>query len=361
MMSKEIEEKIKEEIERLMKVGFIRPAKYVEWLANIVPILKAITNAVRCYVDYRNINGAMPKDEYRMPIAGLSIDAVAKHKVLSFMEINAIYNQIKMTKEDLHKTTFRCPGHVRVYEYLVMSFELKNTGAIYQRAMKTIFHDLIGHSMKVYIDDSVVKSNIEEQHLIDLKQVLTRMRIHKLNMNPKKSAFGKSIGSLLAQNNEGGKEQAIYYLSRILTEVETRYTLVEKLCLALYITAYKLRNYMLPCHIHIIAKTDMIKYMLSKPMLTGRIGKWILVLSEFSFQYVPQKAIKGQAIADFLVEHQEAEYEIINILGTLDVANLWIPPSKALSSKEKWAQQKETTNNRAQYEALIIVYRVGGN
>ncbi|KAM2278683.1 hypothetical protein ACFXTI_036839 [Malus domestica] len=45
-MSKEIEEKVKEEIERLVKAGFIIPAKYVEWLANIVPVLKAVTKAV---------------------------------------------------------------------------------------------------------------------------------------------------------------------------------------------------------------------------------------------------------------------------------------------------------------------------
>ncbi|XP_070672058.1 uncharacterized protein [Malus domestica] len=67
------------------------------------------------------------------------------------------------------------------------------------------------------------------------------------------------MGSLLAQNNEGGKEQAIYYLSRILTEIETRYTPVERLCLALYFTACKLRHYMLLCHIHIIANIDVIK------------------------------------------------------------------------------------------------------
>ncbi|XP_050150474.1 uncharacterized protein LOC126625417 [Malus sylvestris] len=178
-----------------------------------------------------------------------------------------------------------------------MPFELKNADATYQRAMNAIFHDLIGHNMEVYIDDIVVKSKTEEQHLIDLRQALTRIRIHKLKMNPKKCAFGvkagnflgflvhqigvevdknkaraimespsptnkvqlqrllgkinflrifianlvvlvppqrgkplkryisasdKSIGSLLAQNNEGGKEQAVYYLSRILTEVETR-------------------------------------------------------------------------------------------------------------------------------------------
>ncbi|KAM1786579.1 hypothetical protein ACFX12_039338 [Malus domestica] len=97
---------------------------------------------------------------------------------------------------------------------------------------------------------------------------------------------------------------------------------------------------MLPCHVHIIAKTDVIKYMLSKLMLTGRIGKWILALSEFSFQYVPQRAAKGQAIADFLAEHQESRDEMINIPGTLEVTSVWIPPSKGVSGKEEWVQQE---------------------
>ncbi|XP_070672120.1 uncharacterized protein [Malus domestica] len=118
------------------------------------------------------------------------------------------------------------------------------------------------------------------------------------------------MGSLLAQNNEGGKEQAIYYLSKVLIEVESRYTPIERLCLALYFTACKLRHYMLPCHIHIIAKTDVIK------------------------------AIKGQAIVDFLAEHQESQEEINNILGTLEVANVWISPSKAFSSREEWIQKE---------------------
>ncbi|KAM1735882.1 hypothetical protein ACFX12_014299 [Malus domestica] len=189
-MSKEIEEKVKEEIERLVKAGFIRPAKYVEWLANIVCVLKAITNAVRCCVDYININGTTPKDEYPMTMVDLSIYIISKHKVLSFMDRNVSYNQIKMAKEDIHKTAFKCRGHVGAYEYLVMPFGLKNAGATYQRAMNAIYNDLIGHNMEVYIDDIVVKFKTEEQHLEHPRQALTRMRIHKLKMNPKKCAFG---------------------------------------------------------------------------------------------------------------------------------------------------------------------------
>ena len=106
--------------------------------------------------------------------------------------------------------------------------------------------------------------------------------------------------------------------------------------MALYLTAYKLRHYMLPCHIHIIAKTDVNKYILSKPMLA---------LSEYSFQYVPQRVIKGQAIADFLAEHQESQNEVVNILGTLEVANVWILPGKASSGKKKMALTRDKENN----------------
>ncbi|BFG30706.1 hypothetical protein CerSpe_169800 [Prunus speciosa] len=105
------------------------------------------------------------------------------------------------------------------------------------------------------------------------------------------SASENSIGSLLAQDNDDKKEQAVYYLSRILTATEWKYSPIEKLCLALYFTATKLRHYMLPSTVHIIAKTDLIKYMLTRSIIRGRIGKWTMALAEFTFRYVPQLAV----------------------------------------------------------------------
>jgi len=77
----------------------------------------------------------------------------------------------------------------------------------------------------------------------------------------------------------------------------------------LYFAAKKLRHYLLSNVTWLVAKTDYKKYMPSRPILKGRIGKWILA---FRIPvYIPQKAVKGQALADFLADHpSELEKEI---------------------------------------------------
>ncbi|CAL9029903.1 unnamed protein product, partial [Prunus brigantina] len=194
--STEVQLKVKEEIERLLEAGFIRTARYVEWLANIVPVLKK-TGALRICTDYRNLNLATPKDEYPMPMSDLLVDGAAKHELLSFMDGHAGYNQIFIAEEDIHKTAFRCPGAIGTYEWVVMPFGLKNAGATYQRAMNLIFHDLIGRTVEVYIDDVVVKSPSKADHPGHLRQAFARMRSHGLKMNPKKCAFGVTAGNFL--------------------------------------------------------------------------------------------------------------------------------------------------------------------
>ncbi|KAK1605600.1 hypothetical protein QYE76_029273 [Lolium multiflorum] len=64
----------------------------------------------RVAIDFRDLNRATSKDEYPMPVAETLINAAAGHKVLSFMDGNAGYNQIFMAPEDIHKTAFRVPG-----------------------------------------------------------------------------------------------------------------------------------------------------------------------------------------------------------------------------------------------------------
>ena len=106
------------------------------------------------------------------------------------------------------------------------------------------------------------------------------------------SAAKESIGYLLAQNNAEGHDQVVYYLSRVLNSTETRYTPIEKLCLALYVSCTKLRHYLIKSLVYVVSQTDLMKYMLSQPLITGRIGKWSLALSKFTLVYFPHKSVK---------------------------------------------------------------------
>ena len=133
-MSKEVELKVKKEIEKLLKAKFIICTRYVQWLANIVHVIKK-NGKLRVCVDFRNLNVATPKDVYVMPIADMLVDST----LLSFINGFYGYNQILIVVDDISKTAFRCPGSLETFEWLFMPFGLKNTNATYQRVINAIF------------------------------------------------------------------------------------------------------------------------------------------------------------------------------------------------------------------------------
>jgi hypothetical protein len=123
---------IKEEIDKLLKAKFIQPCSYTEWVSNIVPVEKKNIDKIWVCVDFRNLNRATPKNEYPMPIVENLINRASGNKIISFLDGNAGYNQIFMAKKDIAKTVFRCLGFVGLFEWVVMTFGLKNAGATYQ-------------------------------------------------------------------------------------------------------------------------------------------------------------------------------------------------------------------------------------
>jgi hypothetical protein len=70
-----------------------------------------------------------------------------ENRIISFLDGNTRYNQIFMAEEDASKTAFICTGFIGLFEWVVMTFGLKNAGATYQRAMNLIFHELLGNTM----------------------------------------------------------------------------------------------------------------------------------------------------------------------------------------------------------------------
>ncbi|CAL9018939.1 unnamed protein product [Prunus brigantina] len=221
----EVQLKVKEEIERLLKAGFIRTARYVKWLANIVPVLKK-TGALRVCTDYRNLNLTTPKDEYPMPMSDLLVDGAAKHELLSFMDRHAGYNQIFIAEEDVHKTARFISNLAGKIRPLTPLLKLKDTERF-----------VWGAEHQAALDD--VKKYLSQPRVLMLPKRRKPLRLYI-------SASEGSIDCLLAQNNESEREQAVHYLSRTLNMAELNHSPIEKLCLALYFAATKLRHYMLP-------------------------------------------------------------------------------------------------------------------
>ena len=130
-----------------------------------------------------------------------------------------------------------------------------------------------------------------------------RAPIHRWPLILYIAAQEQSLGVLLAQENEEGKENALYYLSRTLLGAELNFSPIEKTCLALMFAIQKLRHYLQAHSIQPVSRADPIKYIMIKPVLSGRLAKWALLLQEFEIIYVQQKAMKGKALADFVADH----------------------------------------------------------
>ena len=147
-------------MDNLLRAGFIEKVKYPEWLAIVVVVPKK-GDKWRVCVDYTDLNEACPKDSFPLPIDQI-VDASAGHGMLSFLDAFSDYHQIPMHPHDAEKTAFITPHGL--YCYNVMSFDLKNVGATYQRLVTKIFRPLIGKTMEVYIDDMLVKSKERPDH-----------------------------------------------------------------------------------------------------------------------------------------------------------------------------------------------------
>ncbi|XP_038996103.1 uncharacterized protein LOC120120555 [Hibiscus syriacus] len=186
--------KIKEEVKKQFDAGFLQVAKYPEWVANIVPVPKK-DGKVRMCVDYRDLNKASPKDNFPLPHIDTLVDNTAGNAYFSFMDGFSGYNQIKMHPEDMEKTTFVTMWGTFCYK--VMPFGLKNAGATYQRAMVTLFHDMMHQEIEVYVDDMIVKAQTENEHVENLRKLFQRLRKFRLRLNPNKCTFGVTSGKLL--------------------------------------------------------------------------------------------------------------------------------------------------------------------
>ncbi|KAH7861119.1 hypothetical protein Vadar_021859 [Vaccinium darrowii] len=223
-----------------------------------------------------------------------------------------------------------------------------------------------------------------DDHIEHLKTAFSKMKHYQLKLNLAKYAFGVMAGNFLGYLvHSKGKTKVFSSLLKLKDREDFEWTKEHD-------NAFKaIKEYLLnppvlvppkkgkPVKLYLAANydsigTDVMKYMLSQPILSGRIGKWIVSLIEFSLEYVPQKSVKGHALANFLADHPNGvETSEIADVDTVTIKpwKMWFDGSKTCQMagigmvlespeglKTKFGFQineGECTNNQAEYEALI--------
>ncbi|KAM1166366.1 hypothetical protein ACFX2G_026113 [Malus domestica] len=410
---------MKVKVEKLKGIGFVREVNYPTWVANVVLVKKNPTKESlllqkvlwRMCVDYTDLSKGCPNDSFPIPLIDRLIDSTAGCELLSFIDVYIRYNQILMNSLDQEHTAFTTDRGL--YCYKVMPFGLKNVGVTYQRLVNSMFTEQIGKSMKVYVDDMLVKSKHADQHITNLSETFTILKRYRMRLTPNKCAFGvgsgKFLGFMISQRGieanpekikaildmkepvtskdiqsltgkvaaltrfiskatnicapffkalkgskkyitwtdecaeafknlkdyiskahllskpevgdtliiylsvsasavssvlirkDGNVERLVYSASKALQDAETRYFNIEKLVLALVISARKLRLYF-QAHFIIVLTNHHLRQILQSPDTFGRMIKWAISLGEFDISYQPKPAEKGQTVAYFIVD-----------------------------------------------------------
>ena len=145
--------------------------------------------------DFRDLNKACLKDNFPLPHIDVLVDNTADSALMSFLDGFSEYNEIKMAYKDMIKTTFTIEWGI--YCYMVMSFELKNVGATYQRMATTLLHDMMHNEVKVYVNDMIMKSKNREGQIAHLRKFFEMIKEYRLRLNPRKCTFGVTVGKLL--------------------------------------------------------------------------------------------------------------------------------------------------------------------
>ncbi|XP_073130049.1 uncharacterized protein [Henckelia pumila] len=158
---------------------------------------------------------------------------------------------------------------------------------------------------------------------------------------------------------EGGDQKPVYYVSHALKGPETRYSEMEKMALALILTARKLRPYFLSHPVTVLTNSPLGR-VVTQPDASGRLVKWTVELGEYDIEYRPRAAIKAQALSDFLTEvitfGQEEVWRIfVDGASSLEGSGVGVILISPTQEKTKVAIRLSSfkSNNEAEYEAVI--------
>ena len=175
-------------VDDMLAGEIIRPS-VSPWNSPMI-LVKKKDNTFRPCVDFRKLNEVTKADKFPLPKINELLHSLHGAKYFSSLDLESSYWQTEIDEKDKEKTAFSTEnGH---FEFNRLPFGLKNAPSIFSRLMQIALAGLIGVSVFVYIDDIIVFSNNEEEHMEKLKQVFQKLREANLKIKLKKCTFFKS-------------------------------------------------------------------------------------------------------------------------------------------------------------------------
>jgi hypothetical protein len=165
-----------------------------------VLFVKKKDSSLRLCVDFRGLNQITKKDRYPLPLIADLLDSPSRAKVYTKIDLRSAYHLVRIAEGDEWKTAFQT--RYRSYEWLVMPEGLTNAPAAFQCFVNSIFSNMLDICIVVYLDDILIYSQDLASHKQHVREVLKRLRKHRLYAKPKKCEFHSSsveyLGYLLS-------------------------------------------------------------------------------------------------------------------------------------------------------------------
>ena len=177
-------EEVREHIQEMLDRGAIRPSQS-PWCNTVVLVRKK--DGGFC-IDFCQLNSRTKKDAYPLPWMQETMESMVGARFFSTMDLKSGFWQVKMAKDSQQYTTFTV-GSMGVYEFLRMSSGLCNAPATFQRFMQNCLGELNLTYALIYLDDVIVFSRTEEEHLHRLRVVFAHFLEHGLKLKPSKCHF----------------------------------------------------------------------------------------------------------------------------------------------------------------------------
>src|SRR4051812_6357909 len=199
-----MKEVVQEEILKLLDAGIIYPISdsYSVSPIQVVPKKSGLTvkqneagemvpthtqTGWRVCIDYRKLNEVTRKDHFPLPFIDQMLEKLAGNSFFCFLDGYSGCNQVSISPEDQEKTTFTCPAGT--FAFRRMLFGLCNAPVTFQRCMLSIFSDMVGDILEIFMDDLSLFGYTFDNCLDDLTRVLVRCKKKNLLLNSEKWHF----------------------------------------------------------------------------------------------------------------------------------------------------------------------------